>query len=186
LLGGVIMIFFLLGLGTRDGTNNCKYIHCPKNFMNDIWSLVGWWGVGKAKTWRFFGVLLSHIFSIMFKVVFTMCSQFVLGVFFTFFSYALPNFHLFCSHSSHVLTHFLCPIFLMLFLKFPQLLIMFPIFNNLCWKSYYSLDNWAKMERLVCKLYFRCVQTLKISFLSCEGASLETCFLWRSNQEGPS
>ncbi len=104
---------------------------------SDLW-LVGGAGVGKAKTWRFFGVLLPHIFSIIFQVVFTMCSQFVLGVLFTFSPYALPNVHLFCSHSSHVLSHFLCPIFLMLFLKFPWLPIMFPISNNLCWKSYYT------------------------------------------------
>jgi hypothetical protein len=131
---------------------------------SNLW-LVGGVGVGKAKTWRFFGVLLPHIFSIMFQVVFTMCSQLVLRAFFTFFSYALPKVHLFCSHSSHVLSHFLCPIFLMLFLKFPWLLIMFPISNNLCQKSCYSLDNWAKMERLECRVYFRCVQTLEISFL---------------------
>jgi hypothetical protein len=130
----------------------------------NLW-LVGGVGVGKAKTWRFFGVLLPHIYSIMFQVVFTMCSQFVLGVLFTFFLYALSNVHLFCSHSSHVLSNFLCAIFLMLFSKFPWLLIVFPISNNLCQKSYNSLDNWAKMERLVCRVYFRCVQTLEISFL---------------------
>jgi len=131
---------------------------------SNLW-LVGGVCVGKAKTWRFFGDLLPHIFSIMFQVVFTMCSQFVFGVFFTFFPYALSNVHLFCSHSSHLLSHFLCPIFLMLFLKFPWLPIMFPVSNNICRKSYCSLDNWAKMERLVCKVYFRCVQTLEISFL---------------------
>jgi hypothetical protein len=164
LLGGVIMIFLLFDLGTRDGTNDCKYIHCPKNFMNDIWSLVSWWGgCGEGYDLDIFGgliasYLLNNVQSAVHNV-FPICSWC------TFFPYALPNVHLFCSHSSHVLSHFLCPIFLMLFLKFPWFPIMFPISNNLCWKSYYSLDNWAKMERRVCKLYFRCVQTLEISFL---------------------
>jgi hypothetical protein len=116
-----------------------------------------------------------------------MSSQFVLGVFFTFFPYALPNVHLFSSHSSHVLSHFVCPIFLTLFLKFPWLPIMFPISNNLCQKPYYSLDNWAKMERLVCKVYFRCVQTLEISFLG-GGCKLGNMFFCdgQANQQGPS
>lgn len=133
LLGGVIMIFLLFDLGTRDGTNDCKYIHCPKNFMNDIWSLVSWWGeCGEGHDLKIFGgliasYLLNNVQSAVHNV-FPICSWC------TFFPYALPNVHLFCSHSSHVLSHFLCPIFLMLFLKFPWFPIMFPISNNLCWK----------------------------------------------------
>lgn len=63
LLGGVIMIFFLFGLGTRGETNNCKYIHCPKNFMNDIWSLVGWWGgCGEGQDLKiFWGLIASYL-----------------------------------------------------------------------------------------------------------------------------
>jgi len=56
-------MIFLFDLGTGDGNNDCKYIHCPKNFMNDICSLVGRWGVcGEGQDLKiFWGLIASYL-----------------------------------------------------------------------------------------------------------------------------